>query len=65
MLSAAEEEMRALLRNSKAGESIIIKQEEMGHTQPVTPIKMDNSTADGIRKKSTEKCTKAMDMRIY
>jgi len=40
--------------------------EEMGHTQPPTPIQTDNAMADAvINGKIQPKCTKAMDMRFH
>src|SRR5687768_5783376 len=38
----------------------------MGHPQPATPMKTDNSTASGISNQTVkQKCTCAMDMRFY
>ena len=52
MASAAEAEMGALFVNGQ--EAIILRTtlEELGHIQPPTPIKTDNSTASGIASKS-------------
>ena len=51
-----------------AKEAIYIRTilEELGHTQPPTPIQTDNSTAEGIiNSKVQPKRTKAMDMRFH
>eukprot|EP00804_Cyclotella_cryptica_P010981 CCRYP_016691-RH/>CCRYP_016691-RH protein AED:0.48 eAED:0.46 QI:0/-1/0/1/-1/1/1/0/120 len=40
--------------------------EELGHTQPATPLQTDNSTAEGVvNGKIQPKRTKAMDMRFH
>ena len=40
--------------------------EELNHPQPPTPLKTDNSTADGIMNKTIkQKQSKAMDKRFY
>jgi hypothetical protein len=40
--------------------------EELGHTQPPTPLQTDNAMADGvINGKVQLKQTKAMDMRFH
>jgi hypothetical protein len=39
--------------------------EELGHLQPPTPLKTDNTT-DGIANDTVkQKCSKAMDMQFY
>jgi hypothetical protein len=43
-----------------------ITAEELGHIQPPTQMKTNNSTADGIMNKTVkQKQSKAMDMRFY
>ena len=40
--------------------------EELGHPQPPTPLRTDNSTADGIMNKTIkQRQSKAMDKRFY
>ena len=40
--------------------------EELDHSQPPTPLKTDNSTADGIMNKTIkQRQSKAMDKRLY
>ena len=66
MSSAAEAELVALFMNAQ--EMVPMRQclEEMGHKQPATPIKTDNSTAVGVLNGTMkQKRSKAMDMRIY
>ena len=48
MTSAAEAELGALFYNGQVPEPIRTCLEEMGYSQPSTPIKTDNSTAAGI-----------------
>ena len=45
MDSAAEAELGALFLNCQEAVTIRITIEEMGHPQPPTPVKVDNSTA--------------------
>ena len=66
MSSAVEAEIGALYLNAK--EAIYLRQIlfEMGHPQPLTPIQMDNTTAEGvINNKNQPKQTKVMDMCFY
>jgi len=66
MSSAAEAELGALYINAKEAIYIRTILEELGHTQPPTPIQTDNSTAEGIiNSKVQPKRTKAMDMRFH
>ena len=66
MASAAEAELGALFHNAQVAEPIRVCLEEMGHPQPQTPLKTDNSTAAGIVNSSIrQKKSKAMDMRFY
>jgi len=66
MASAAEAELGALYTNAQ--EVLPMRQclEELGHKQPATPIKTDNSTAQGIVTNTIkQKRSKAMDMQFY
>jgi hypothetical protein len=66
MSSAAEAELGALFISAK--EAVYLRQilEEMGHTQPKTPIQTANTTAEGvINNKIQPKRTQAMDMRFH
>ena len=66
MASAAEAEVAALFTNAQ--EALPMRQclIELGHPQPATPIKTDNSTATGIINNTIkQKRSKAMDMRFY
>ena len=67
MASAAEAELGALY-TTNAQEALPMRQclEELGHKQPPTPLKTDNSTAQGIVHNTIkQKRSKAMDMRFY
>ncbi len=65
MSSAAEAEMGALFINAKEAVHMRRILSKMGHSQPRTPIQMDNSTAEGvINSRFRPKRTKAMDMRF-
>ena len=48
MSSAAESEIGALFMNAKIAIPMRITLEELGHPQPPTPIKTDNTTTNGI-----------------
>ena len=66
LASASEAEVAALFLNAR--EAVPLRQGliEMGHPQPATPLKTDNSTATGIINKTIkQKRSKAMDMRFY
>ena len=66
MASAAEAELRALFHNAQVAEPMRTCLAEMGHPQPRTPLKTDNSTAAGIVTSSIrKKKSKAMDMRFF
>ena len=66
MASAAEAELGALFHNAQVTEPIRACLEELGHPQPQTPLKTDNSTAAGIVTSSIrQKKSKAMDMRFH
>jgi hypothetical protein len=65
MSSAAEAELGALFINAKEAVHMRRILQEMGHTQPRTPIQTDNSTAEGvINSRVRPKRTKSMDMRF-
>ena len=66
MASAAEAELGDLFLNCQEAVPIRITLEEMGHSQPPTPVQVDNSTALGIATRTIKQCnSKAMDMRFY
>ena len=66
MASAAEAELGALYTNTQ--EALTMRQclEELGHNQPATPLKTDNSTAQWIVNNTIkQKRSNAMDMSFY
>jgi len=64
--SASEAELGGLFHNGKDSCGIRTCLEELGHTQLPTPLKTDNTTADGIANDTIkQKCSKAIDMRFY
>jgi hypothetical protein len=66
MSSAAETELGALYIN--ACKAVPMRQllKDMGHKQPKTPIKTDNSTTFGVITDNIKlQCTKAMDMHFH
>ena len=66
MASASEAEVAVLFMNAR--EAMPLRQGliKMGHPQPPTPMKTNNSTATGIINKAIkQKRSKAMDMRLY
>lgn len=64
--SAAEAECSGCFTNAQKAIPIRIALEELGHPQPKTPIKTDNSTAEGFANKSMrQKRSKAWDMRYH
>ena len=52
MSSASEAEVAALFYNSKVALPLRIALEKMGHTQPKTPVIIDNKTAEGLANKT-------------
>jgi hypothetical protein len=63
--SAAESEVGACFHNAQSGAPLRVTLNELGHTQPPTPLRRDNSTAFGIVNETIKlKRSKAMDM-IY
>jgi hypothetical protein len=66
MSSATEAEVGALFHNAQDGCMIRNTLEFLGHPQPPTPIKTDNSCAEGIANDTVkQKRSKAIDMRFY
>ncbi len=66
MSSATEAELAGLYIMARTAVYIRIILEELGHTQPPTPLQTDNAMADGIiNSKVQPKQTKAMDMRFH
>jgi hypothetical protein len=64
--SAAESEVGACFHNSQSGAPLRVTLTELGHTQPPTPLRTDNSTAYGIFNEAIkQKRSKAMDMRYH
>jgi hypothetical protein len=64
--SAAESEVGACFHNAQSGAPLRVTLTEMGHTQPPTPLRTDNSTAFGILNETIkQKRSKAMDMRYH
>jgi hypothetical protein len=64
--SAAESEVGACFHNAQSGTPLRVTLTELGHTQPPTPLRTDNSTAFGIvNEKIKQKRSKAMDMRYH
>jgi hypothetical protein len=63
--SAAESEVGACFHNAQSGAPLRVTLAELGHIQPPTPLRTDNSTAFGILNETIkQKRSKAMDM-IY
>ena len=64
--SAAEAEVGALFYNCKEAIPLRTTLAEMGHTQPATPVQVDNSTAVSIANETCKQVrSKAIDMRFY
>jgi hypothetical protein len=64
--SAAEFEVGACFHNAQSGATLRVTLTELGHTQPPTPLRTDNSTAFGILNETIkQKRSKAMDMRYH
>jgi hypothetical protein len=64
--SAAESEVGACFHNAQSGTQLRVTLIKLGHTQPPTPLRTDNSTAFGILNKTIkQKRSKAMDMRYH
>ena len=66
MASAAESEIGAAFTNAQAALPLRQALLDLDHPQPPTPIRTDNSTADGFLNQTIKaKRTKAIDMRFY
>ena len=66
MTSAAEAETITVFNNGKSAVPIIVTAEELGHSQPATTFKTDNSTADGILNATMrQRRSKHYDMKIW
>jgi hypothetical protein len=64
--SAAESEVGACFHNAQSVAPLRVTLTELGHTQPPTPLRTDNSTAFGILNETIkQKRSKAMDMRYH
>jgi hypothetical protein len=64
--SAAESEVGACFHNAQSGAPLRVTLAELGHIQPPTPLRTDNSTAFGILSDTIkQKRSKAMDMRYH
>jgi hypothetical protein len=64
--SAAESEVGACFHNAQSGAPLRVILTELGHTQPPTPLRTDNSNAYGIVHETIkQKRSKAMDMRYH
>jgi hypothetical protein len=64
--SAAESEVGACFHNAQSGAPLRVTLTELGHTQPPTSLRTDNSTAFGILNETIkQKRSKAMDMRYH
>ena len=64
--SAAEAETAGVYHNAQGASQIITLLQALNHTQPPTPIKTDNSTANGfIHDNIHNKRSKSWDMRYY
>jgi hypothetical protein len=64
--SAAESEVGACFHNAQSGAPLRVTLTELGHTQPPTPLRTDNSTAYSIVNETIkQKRSKAMDMRYH
>jgi hypothetical protein len=64
--SADESEVGACFQNAQIGAPLRDTLAELGHIQPPTPLRTDNSTAFGILNETIkQKRSKAMDMRYH
>jgi hypothetical protein len=64
--SAAESEAGACFHSAQSGAPLRVTLAELGHTQPPTPMRTDNSTAFSIMNETIkQKRSKAMDMRYH
>jgi hypothetical protein len=64
--SAAESEVGACFQHAQSGAPLRVTLAELGHIQPPTPLRTDNSTSFGILNETIkQKRSKAMDMRYH
>ena len=64
--SAAKAEVGGLFHNGQKAVPLRITLHELGFTEPPTPIKINNSAAEGIVTATVrQKRSKAMDMQFY
>jgi hypothetical protein len=64
--STAESEIGARFHKAQSGAPLRVTLTELGHIQPPTPLRTDNSTAFGIVNETIkQKRSKAMDMRYH
>jgi hypothetical protein len=64
--SADESEVGVCFHNAQSGTPLRVTLTELGHTQPPTPLRTDNSTAVGVLNETIrQKRSKAMDMRYH
>jgi hypothetical protein len=64
--TAAESEVGACSKKSQSGAPLRVTLTELGHQQPATPLRTDNSTAFGILNETIkQKRSKDMDMRYH
>jgi hypothetical protein len=64
--SAAKSEVGACFHNAQSGAPLRVTLTELGHTQPLTRLRTDNSTASGILNETIkQKRSNAMDMRYH
>jgi hypothetical protein len=64
--SAAESEVGACFQKAQSGAPLRVTLTDLGHIQPPTPLRTDNSTALGIlNKKIKQTRSKSMDMRYH
>jgi hypothetical protein len=66
LASTAEAKIGALFLNGQKALPICVTLNELGHTQPATPMQTDNSTAARFaNNRIKQKRSKAIDMRFY
>jgi hypothetical protein len=66
LASAAEAECGAMFNNTKKAVALRNTLEEIDHTQPPTPVQVDNSMAVGFaNKRLKQQRSKSMGMRYY
>jgi hypothetical protein len=64
--SAAESEVGACFQNAQTAAPLRTTLLELGHKQPATPLRTDNSTAYGILNETIkQKQSESMDMKYY